>query len=475
MDRLLEEVEVVETLGDPAAVEIDSIAFDSRTTDPGALFCCVVGARRDGHDHAPEALARGAAALLVERPLPLEAVQAVVPPGTARHAMALAARALEGDPATALTTVAVTGTNGKTTVTHLLGAVFEAHGWPTTVIGTLDGARTTPEAPVLQHLLATARHEGGAAVAMEVSSHALTQGRVDGIRFDAAVFTNLSHDHLDYHRTMEAYFEAKAALFTPERCALAVVRADDPWGRRLLERVEVPAVGFSMTEVADVTDTAAGVAFTWRGRRVTLRLAGSLHVANALAAATTATALGIPDDEVVAGLEAAPPVRGRFELVVTDAPFATVVDYAHTPDGLAVALASARRLAAGHRVVCVFGCGGERDHDKRPVMGAVAAAGADVVVVTSDNPRGEDPRAIADDVLAGARPPGGGEVVVELDRGRAIALAVARAAPGDVVVVAGKGHEQVIERGDERVPFDDRDAVVAAARARAGSAPGAPR
>jgi len=469
MDRLLEEVGVVEVLGDPAAVEITSVEFDSRSARPGSLFCCLAGGATDGHDHAPEAVARGAPALLVERPLALHATQVVVAPGTARAAMARVARTLYGDPATALTTVGVTGTNGKTTVTHLLGAVFEAHGWPAAVIGTLDGARTTPEAPVLQRLLAEARDGGRRAVAMEVSSHALTQRRVDGIRFDAAVFTNLSHDHLDYHRTMEAYFEAKAALFGADRCALAVVNADDDWGRRLLERVTVPAVGFSMAEVDDVEDGAPGLSFTWRGRRVAMALAGSLHVANALAAATAAAALGVPEDDVVAGLRRAAPIRGRFEVVGTDAPFTVVVDYAHTPDGLELALAAARRLAGGHRVLCVFGCGGDRDHDKRPAMGAVAAAGADVVVLTSDNSRGEEPRAIAAEVLAGVPRDGGAAFEVELDRGLAIERAVAVAGPGDVVLVAGKGHEQVIEVGDRRIPFDDRAVAAAAARRRSAA------
>ena len=335
MDRLLEEVEVIEGRGDPARTEVTSIEFDSRRVRPGALFCCLPGRHGDGHDHAAQAVARGAVALLVERRLALDVTQTVVAPGAARPAMARVACAFFGQPARSLLTVGVTGTNGKTTVTHLLASIFEAHRWPTTVIGTLDGARTTPEAPVLQRLLAEARDRARRAVAMEVSSHALAQSRVDGIRFDAAVFTNLSQDHLDYHGTLEDYFAAKASLFTPERTSLAVVNADDPRGRRLVDSARVPTVAFTMADVSGIESTSQRTSFTWRGRRVELALAGSFHVANALAAATTAAALGVPDDVVQVGLNRAEPVPGRFEVLETGAPFTVVVDYAHTPDGLA--------------------------------------------------------------------------------------------------------------------------------------------
>jgi UDP-N-acetylmuramoyl-L-alanyl-D-glutamate--2,6-diaminopimelate ligase len=472
MDRLLEEVEVIEAYGDPAGTEVTAIEFDSRRVGPGALFCCLPGALGDGHEHAAEAVARGARALLVERRLALDVTQAVVPVGTARPAMARVASAFFGQPARSLLTVGVTGTNGKTTVTHLVASIFEAQRWPTTVIGTLDGARTTPESPVLQRLLAEARDTKQRAVAMEVSSHALTQARVDGIRFDAAVFTNLSHDHLDYHGTVNAYFAAKASLFTPGHAALAVVNEDDPRGREILGRAEIPGVGYSMAEATALHATADRTSFTWRKRRVDLALAGSFHVANALAAATTAVALGVPEDVVVAGLHDAAPVPGRFEVVATSAPFTVVVDYAHTPDGLEVALDSARALAAGHRVLCLFGCGGDRDHQKRPAMGAIAARHADVVVVTSDNPRHEDPDTIIDEIVAGM--PAGSQVTIRPDRGDAIELVVGRAAPGDVVVVAGKGHEQEIEIGTARVPFDDRLVVADAVERRFGPAPPRP-
>lgn len=470
MDRLLQAVEIADTRGDPSAVEITSVELDSRHVQPGALFCCVVGRVHDGHDFAPLAVAAGASGLLVERPLTVSVPQGVVPAGSMRPTMVRAARALYGDPARDLLMVGVTGTNGKTTVTHLLASVLEAHGLPTEVIGTLHGPRTTPEAPVLQALLARARDEGRRAVSMEVSSHALSEGRVDGIRFSAAVFTNLGHDHLDYHGTLEAYFEAKASLFTPARAAVGVVNADDDWGRRLLADAAIDMVPFSTGDAVDVVASPDATRFTWRGRRIELALRGDYHVANAVAAATTAAALGVPDDEIAAGLAAAGPVPGRFEVVTVPGeaptPFTVVVDYAHTPDGLRAALASARRLAGAGRVLVVFGCGGDRDQAKRPAMGAAAATSADLVVVTSDNPRSEDPMAIIEAVLGGVGDRS--HVVVEPDRRAAIGLAVADAAPGDVVVVAGKGHEQTIESKGTTVAFDDRIEAVAAMRSRLG-------
>jgi UDP-N-acetylmuramoyl-L-alanyl-D-glutamate--2,6-diaminopimelate ligase len=473
MDRLLEGVELLGTSGDVSDVEVTSLQFDSRRVTPGALFFCVPGRHHDGHDFAAAAVAAGVVGLLVERPLGLGVAEAVVPAGSMRPAMAQVSSTFYGHPARSLLGVGVTGTNGKTTVTQLLAAVFEAHGLPTAVIGTLSGPRTTPEAPELQRRLAEARARGQVALAMEVSSHALTEHRVDAITLAAAVFTNLSHEHLDHHGSMEAYFEAKASLFLPERARVGVVNADDPWGRRLLERRSVPMVPFTTDEVSDVTATRHETAFTWRSRRVRLRLRGAYHVANALAAATTAHVLDVPDDAVVAGLEAAAPVPGRFEVVPGAAPFTVVVDYAHTPAGLATALRSARELAAGARVLCVFGCGGERDTAKRPAMGAVAEAGADVVVVTSDNPRSEDPLAIIEAVVAGTSK--AASVTVEPDRAAAIAAAVAEAEPGDVVVIAGKGHEQSIEVGGRCLPFDDRVEAAAALDRRFGPGQGPAR
>ena len=464
MDRLLPVVEAVDTLGDLSAAEITSIELDSRQVRSGALFCCLPGRAHDGHDFAGDALSAGAVGLLVERALPVAAPQIVVAPGTARSAMAALSRQFYGDPAASLLTVGVTGTNGKTTVTHLLASILEAHGLPCTVIGTLGGARTTPEAPALQALLAGARDSGQRAVAMEVSSHALSEHRVEGVRFALSVFTNLSHEHLDYHRTMEAYFAAKAELFTARYSELGVVNADDPWGRRLVDEARIPVLAFSVADATDVVSSSGATEFTWRGTRLHMQLRGTYHIANAVAAATAAAALDVPPATIAQGLAAAAPVPGRFEVVETAAPYTVVVDYAHTPDGLRTALASARTLAGANRVVCVFGCGGDRDRDKRPLMGAEAEAGAAQVVVTSDNPRSEDPLAIIEDVLAGIADRT--KVVVEPDRGRAIALAVDGAQRGDVVLVAGKGHETAIERAGTFVPFDDATEAARAVAAR---------
>ncbi|HET6792903.1 MAG TPA: UDP-N-acetylmuramoyl-L-alanyl-D-glutamate--2,6-diaminopimelate ligase [Acidimicrobiales bacterium] len=454
LDRLLGGVDVVQTVGDAAAVEVRSVTHDSRRVAPGALFCCLPGATADGHDFAPAALAAGASALLVERVLPVDGVQVVVGAGRARRAMALVAAAFHGHPSGRLTVAGVTGTNGKTTVAQLLAAVFEAHGWPTLVVGTLSGARTTPEAPDLQAALAAHADAGGRAAAVEVSSHALDQHRVDGSRFAVAVFTNLSHEHLDYHGTMEAYFGAKARLFTPELSVAGVVNGDDPWGRRLVETATVPVTTFGLADASDLEVGLTGSTFRWRGAAVRLRLGGEHNVANALAAATAAEALDLPVDSIAAGLGSVERVPGRLEPVAEGQPFAVLVDYAHTPDGLARVLAAARRGAEGHRVAVVFGCGGDRDQAKRPEMGRVATDLADLAVLTSDNPRSEDPDAIIEAVRAGVARTGA--LRVEPDRRRAIAAAIEWARPGDVVVVAGKGHEQGQESAGRVEPFDDR-------------------
>lgn len=488
MNLLLDEVDGVETSGDPTTVDVRGVSHDSRLVVPGDLYCCVPGSLDDGHRHAAEAVSRGAVGLLCEHLVDdvadLGVVQAVVGPGRVRPAMARVAAAFWGFPARSLLMAGVTGTNGKTSVTHLLGAVLRHAGRPTTVVGTLSGVRTTPEATDLQRLLAEVRDgaadaDGGAAppaVAMEVSSHALAQSRVDAIHFDVAVFTNLSHDHLDYHGTMEDYYEVKASLFTSERAVQGVVSTDDRWGRRLLAEARIPLVPVGRGDASNVELAAGCSRFTWRSLPVRLALTGAVNVENALLAAEAAVALGVDPSEVAAGLGEAPPVPGRMEALtapVPGGPDATVlVDYAHTPAGLEVALAEARRLAGpAGRVLVVFGCGGDRDPEKRPMMGAAATGGADLAVVTSDNPRHEDPRSIIDQVLAGVRPSAAearaaGRLVVEPDRRRAIELAVDATGPGDVLVVAGKGHETVQEVGDLRLPFDDRTVVTGILQAR---------
>jgi UDP-N-acetylmuramoyl-L-alanyl-D-glutamate--2,6-diaminopimelate ligase len=455
--------------GELGGTEISAVTFDHRDVVPGALHCCLPGARTDGRVFAAEALARGAAALLVEEAL--EGVEAPVvipvPAGSSRAAMAAAACAFEGDPATALQMIGVTGTNGKTTVTHLCRSIFEAAGRPTAVVGTLSGVRTTPESPILQHLLADARDSGKAVVAMEVTSHALVQHRADGITFDVAVFTNLTQDHLDFHGTMEEYFAAKATLFEPSHARRGVVCSADPYGRRLLESASIPLTAYGLSDVSGVSVGAEESRFVLDGEEVRLHLGGSFNVLNALAAAAVARELGISSADVAAGLSAAEVVRGRFEAVANDRGIAVVVDYAHTPDALSAVLAAARDSAgADSQLILVFGCGGDRDRAKRPLMGRVATGAADIAIVTSDNPRSEDPSAIIDEILVGCDGPA--KLLVEPDRRAAIGEALALARPGDFVVLAGKGHETTQEFADHTDHFDDRE--VAAGLLAAGGA-----
>ena len=472
--RAIEQIEIAERVGPVADAAVTSVACDSREVRPGALFCCIRGDVEDGHRFAPSAVDSGATALLCERPLPLPVPQVVVPSGQVRSAMAVVAAEVYGHPAEQLTMVGVTGKNGKTTVTHLVRSILEAAGITARAMGTLDGPRTTPESPVIHEHLATWATEGVRAAVLEVSSHALVQHRVDAIMFDAVAFTNLSHDHLDYHGDMASYFEAKAMLFTPERARSAVVDVDDRWGAALADRIEgagtIPVVRVRSDDASDVHVGMGSTTYRWHGRDVTLRTTGAFGVANALVASAVATTIGAGPDAVVAGLAAADPVPGRME-VVSDGERQVIVDFAHTPAALEVVLASARQLAGTSRVWCVFGCGGDRDRAKRRPMGLAAARHADVAIVTSDNPRSEDPDAIIAEIVAGAAG-GGARVVVEPDRAAAIALAVAGAEPGDVVIVAGKGHETSQVVGERRIDFDDREVARAALAAAASSTGG---
>ncbi|MGH9229162.1 MAG: UDP-N-acetylmuramoyl-L-alanyl-D-glutamate--2,6-diaminopimelate ligase [Acidimicrobiales bacterium] len=474
--------------GDP---DVRAVVHDTHDVVAGSLFLCVRGARVDGHELAAGAVAAGAVALVVDHALPLAVPQVVVP--DVRRAMGPLAAAFWGNPSHDLVVVGVTGTSGKTTVTHLLCPVLHAAGLaPCAIIGTLSGARTTPEATDLQAMLAAQRDRGSsgagagreagrAAVAMEVSSHGLALHRVDGTRFAVAVFTNLSQDHLDFHQTMDDYFAAKAALFTSGFTDRAVVCSDDPRGRELLARLSgarsgVTATAYSLADAEELTLSPAGASFRWRGEPVELALAGRFNVANALAAGAAAEALGIEPGFVARGLSAAAPVPGRFEAIDGGQPFTVLVDYAHKPDALDQALRAARELVTpGRRLLVVFGCGGDRDAVKRPLMGEVATRLADDVILTSDNPRSEDPQAIIDDIGAGVPAGAGATVAVEPDRRSAIGLAVAEARPGDVVVIAGKGHESTQTIGETVRPFDDREMARAALAAPAPGAPGGER
>jgi UDP-N-acetylmuramoyl-L-alanyl-D-glutamate--2,6-diaminopimelate ligase len=455
--------------------EISDIVIASSQASPGALFGCVPGEHADGHDHAGEAVARGAAALLCERTLDLPVPQVLVP--SVRRALGPISAAFWGYPSRAMRVVGVTGTNGKTTTCALLAGIFNAQGWPTGVIGTLTGERTTPEAPVLQQKLAELRDAGRAAVAMEVSSHALDQHRVDGTKFAAGIFTNLSQDHLDYHLTMEAYFASKARLFTSGQVDVAVVNQDGPWGARLAELVSDSGARLVTYAAGDAREVAIGPgrsSFSWRGEQFDLNMAGRFNILNALAAATAAFELGIGPDVIATGLRSVRPVRGRFQIVDAGQPFTVLVDYAHTPAALQETLMAAREMTGrGNepgggrgRVLIVFGAGGDRDRTKRPLMGKVACDLADVVVITSDNPRSEPPLAIIEEVASGAN---GGPHLIEVDRTEAIARILAMAARGDVVLITGKGHETGQDFGTHVEPFDDVEvARKALARRRGG-------
>jgi UDP-N-acetylmuramoyl-L-alanyl-D-glutamate--2,6-diaminopimelate ligase len=452
-------------LAEGGDVEISSLAYDNRRAAPGTLFFCVPGFTRDGHEFAPDAVARGAAALVVERPLGLGVPEVVVP--SVRMAMGPAAARFYGDPTAELDVVGITGTNGKTTTAFLVRALLEAAGHQCGLLGTVTAfvggverpvERTTAEAIDLQRDFRAMLEGGDAACAMEVSSHALRLGRADGTRFAAAVFTNLTQDHLDFHPTMEDYFQAKRLLFD-RGAGAAVVNVDDPYGRRLAE--EVPqAITCAIEQDAtyraiDLVSGFAGSSFTALTPEgpiaLTTPLPGRFNVSNVLGAVAAVRALGVPLERIAAALPHAGRVPGRFEPVDEGQPFAVLVDYAHTPDSLENVLAAARPLTRG-RLWCVFGCGGDRDRGKRPLMGEIAARLADRTIVTSDNPRSEDPEAIIAEVVAGIP----GEATTEVDRRAAIGRAIAAADEGDVVVIAGKGHEQGQELANgEKVPFDD--------------------
>lgn len=470
--------------GDPETV-VTGMSYSSGGVRPGDLFFCVKGARSDGHLYAPEAARAGAVALCVDHHVDTPSARSIsqLVVADVRHAMGRVAGCFWGEPASDLALFGITGTNGKTTTAYFIESILQAGGCSTGLVGTIEtrigdrrraGVRTTPESADLQALLAEMRAEGVNSVVMEVTSHALALNRVEGLRFTSAVFTNLTQDHLDFHRGMEDYFEAKRSLFVPERADFGAVNIDDPYGRRIAQSTSLPCISFGSSDDADVRPV--GVQLTPKGNRFTLvvsgkapehgaievrsPLLGAFNVWNALAAASGALGAGVRLDAIGEGLAALGGVPGRFEGIAEGQPFAVVVDYAHTPDSLDNVLRAARRLAHADdpaRVICVFGCGGDRDRVKRPLMGAVAAQLADVVVVTSDNPRSENPDAIIGAILEGVNGvrAEGPDAIIS-DRADAIRYAVGEARRGDVVVVAGKGHETGQEFTDHTVAFDDR-------------------
>jgi UDP-N-acetylmuramoyl-L-alanyl-D-glutamate--2,6-diaminopimelate ligase len=450
--------------------EIADLAYDARRVTPGALFFCVPGSRVDGHDFAADVVAAGAVALVVERPLEVDVPQLVV--DDARAAMAIAADAFFGEPTRELEVAGVTGTNGKTTTAFLLRSILDAAGHRPGLVGTVEwivgGAQrraphTTPEAIDLQRLFREMLDAGDLSVAIEASSHGSALRRLDRVRFDALVFTNLAQDHLDLHGTMEDYYQAKRRLFVGPLPPPAAVNIADEHGRRLAielaETHRAPLITFGITDAAEVRPDglaidAAGSRFTAAGIEIETPLRGRFNVENVLGAVAAGVLLDVNEDEIAAGVRAMAGVPGRFEAVDEGQPFAVIVDYAHTPDALDIVLQAARELGTG-RVIVVFGAGGDRDRGKRPLMGRVARQRSDIAIVTSDNPRSEQPLAIIEDVLQGA----GTGVEIDPDRRSAIERAVSLAVPGDVIVIAGKGHEQGQELAGVVTPFDDREVV----------------
>lgn len=467
--------DVVTRVDGNGSTPITGLAFDSRRVRPGELFFCIPGMVSDGHLFASDAVAAGATALCVERPIESSVPQVQVT--DVRSAMALMAAAWFGYPSQDSLLLGVTGTNGKTTTAFLLESILKSAGYRAGLIGTIEtrwgsekrpGVRTTPESLDLQRLFADMRADGVNAVAMEVTSHALSLQRVAGVCFRVAAFTNLSQDHLDFHSSMEDYWQAKKSLFTPERAERGVANLDDDHGRELAATASIPVLGFGIAPDSQVR--AVGTELGPHGSEFNLvspagetvvrtSLVGRFNISNCLAAAAAALEAGIGLPEIAAGIGAVDAVPGRFESVDVGQPFAVIVDYAHTPDSLDNVLRAARALAAaeGGRVLCTFGCGGDRDRGKRPLMGAAAARLADFIVVTSDNPRSEDPDAIIGEILEGViMEKESGPDVVEPDRRRAIHRALSEARADDVVVVAGKGHETGQQFTERTIPFDDR-------------------
>jgi UDP-N-acetylmuramoyl-L-alanyl-D-glutamate--2,6-diaminopimelate ligase len=459
-----------EVVGDDS-VEIADLAYAAGAVRPGSLFFCVPGSRADGHDFAPAALEHGAVALAVERKLPLEVPQVVVE--DTRAAMPAAAAAFFGHPTRALEVAGVTGTTGKTTTTYLLYSVLEAAGRRPGLMGTVESriggrrrpaVRTTPEAIDLQRAFRAMLDAGDRSVALEATSHGSELGRLAAVRFAALAFTNLTEEHLDFHGTMERYYAAKRRLFLGPEPPPAAVNVGDPHGRELADELKAlgraPVLTYGFADDAEIRpDVLDGGRFRAGGIELETRLRGRFNVENVLAAVAVGVLLDVPDEAIAAGIAQVDGVPGRFETVDEGQPFTVVVDYSHKPAALEHVLRTARELATS-RVLCVFGCGGDRDRTKRPLMGRIAADLSDLALVTSDNPRSEDPDAIIEEVVAGAPD----RLEVEPDRRAAIERALESAEAGDVVVIAGKGHEQGQEIGGAVLPFDDREVAREALR-----------
>ncbi len=470
--------ELFDGLGEGQAdPDVTSMALDSRTVTAGTLFCCVPGFEADGHDFAAAAIEQGAVALLTERRLDLGVAELVV--DDVRAALAPAAARLNGNPTAALEMVGITGTNGKTTSAFLTRALLEAGGKQTGLLGSVKqivgrrpepSFRTTPEAIDLQRCFAAMLAAGDDSCTMEVSSHAIRLHRVDAIDWDVAIFTNLSYEHLDFHEDMEDYFDAKASLFR-DTGAQAVINVDDAYGRRLADEISgAITVGVesddAQLQAKSVRPDARSTRFTLDGLELTVPLPGQFNLLNALGAVAAARSLGVDDAAIATGLAGAELAPGRFEPINEGQGFAVIVDYAHTPDALANVLKTARQISSG-RVIVLFGAGGDRDATRRSLMGAAASADADLIFLTSDNPRSEDPLKIIDQIAEGIDQ-GGPAVEIVVDRAEAISAAIATAEPDDVLLIAGRGHERWQElAGGERIEFEDAAVAREALRGRA--------
>jgi UDP-N-acetylmuramoyl-L-alanyl-D-glutamate--2,6-diaminopimelate ligase len=450
LDRLIAVLAPAEVVGS-AATEIQELAYDARAAGPGSLFFCVPGQRADGHDFAAEAVASGAVALVVERPLDLPVPQIVV--ADARVAMAVAADEFFGRPTHELAVAGVTGTAGKTTTAFLLYAVLAAAGRRPGLLGTIEtrvdgerrpATRTTAEAIDLQRLFREMLDAGDRSCAMEATSHGSALHRLDRVRFSVLVFTNLDQDHLDFHDGMEDYFDAKRRLFVGDDAPPAAVNVGDQYGRRLAAELRdrgTPLLTYGLSDDAEIRPGTVEVDSPLRGR---------FNLENVLGTVAAGRLLGVDDQAIARGIGSVSGVPGRFQSVDEGQPFAVIVDYAHKPAALENVLRTARDLGTG-RLICVFGCGGDRDRGKRPLMGRIASDLADLVIVTSDNPRSEDPLAIIDEIVAGM----GSEPEIEPDRARAIGRSIELAGADDVVVIAGKGHERGQETAGVITSFDD--------------------
>jgi len=441
-----------------ASIEVTNVELDSRSCTPGSVFFAMTGTAENGAKYVKDAIANGAVCVVTTEELQLDVPVITVAPSLLRGLVAHASSLVTDNPQLRCELVGVTGTNGKTSVTTIVGELARAISWNGSNIGTLTNERTTPAAPELMRSLKTIVGEFDEAksrsiVALEVSSHAIDQARIEGLQFAVVAFTNLSHDHLDYHGSMDEYFAVKSKLFTREYSQRCVIWCDDSYGQRLANETQLAVIEVHRSDASEIIQTLTGTTFFWRGHLVNTPLIGDYNIDNALVAMTILSSLGASDESIAAGMEFVGSIPGRFE-VIQGKSVTAIVDYAHTPEGLRRLLSDVRSLSPGSRIVTVFGCGGDRDTSKRPEMGRVASQLSDVTIITSDNPRSESPDAIIDAVMSGCEL--GSVTYVQSDRRAAISQAMQLANAGDVVVIAGKGHETTQTIGDVELMFDDR-------------------